>query len=350
MQPDPTTAAAILRRKEEHLDIILAGHGQAAIPNGFEAIDFEHSALPELDYASIDLGSRFLGMTLRAPLLISAMTGGPARAERVNIHLAEAAQALGIALAVGSQRAALEAGRQPEEPALRAYAPDVPIFANLGAAQLGLGYGVEEARRAIDLIGADALVIHLNPLQEAVQRHGDRDWRGLTARIADLARALERPLIVKETGAGISQQVATRLIDCGVAAIDVAGAGGTNWALVEGARGADPAHRQLAAAFAGWGIPTAESLRAVRAASPTLPIIASGGIRDGVEVAKAIRLGAGLVGQAAGVLGAAMISAEAVVAHLSLLIEQLRIACFCTGSADLTALAAAPLRPPKPQR
>ncbi|HYF23532.1 MAG TPA: type 2 isopentenyl-diphosphate Delta-isomerase [Caulobacteraceae bacterium] len=331
------------RRKDQHLDVVLAGLGAGSGTTGFEAVRFDHVALPELDCDAIDLSADFLRRRLRAPLLISSMTGGPSRAEAINARLAEAAQALGIALGVGSQRVAIESdGAGGLDRSLRRRAPDVPILANLGAAQLNLGYGPDEARRAVEMIEADALIVHLNPLQEAVQPEGDRNWAGITDRLAALVRDLPVPVIVKETGAGISGAVARRLADVGVAGIDVAGAGGTNWALVEGAR-ASEADMKLAAAFAGWGVPTARAITDVRAACPEVLLIGSGGVRDGVDAAKAIRLGADVVGQAAGVLNAALVSADAVVAHFETVIRQLRVACFCTGSKDLAALRMARL-------
>jgi isopentenyl-diphosphate delta-isomerase len=226
---------------------------------------------------------------------------------------------------------------------LRRRAPDVPILANFGAAQLVRGYGADEARRAVEMIGADALVVHLNPLQEAVQPEGDRQWVGVSERLGDLVRTAGVPVIVKETGAGISGAVARRLADLGVAGIDVAGSGGTNWALVEGGRAASDADRAVAAAFAGWGVPTARAIRDVRAACPEALVIGSGGVRDGVDVARALRLGADLAGQAAGALPAALVSTEAVVEHFQVVARQLRTVCFCTGSADLAALRRAPL-------
>lgn len=333
-------------RKNDHLNIVLgASEAEGKGRTGFAAFAFEHCALPELHLQQIDLGTSFLGRPLRAPLLISSMTGGPARAAAINRHLAEAAQALGIALGVGSQRIALETGadhgltRQ-----LRQLAPDVPLLANIGAAQLAAGFGLEEARRAVDMLEADALIVHLNPLQEAVQPEGDRDWRGVLEAIGHLAACLGVPLVVKEVGAGISAPVARRLVEAGVAVIDVAGAGGTNWVRVEAQRARTPARKQVALAFADWGIPTAEALREVRQACPGTPLIASGGIRDGVDVAKAIRLGADLAGQAAAALPSALRSSEAVIEHFNVIIEQLRIACFCTGSADLAALRLARIR------
>ncbi len=336
----------IVDRKDQHLDVILSGRARHGLDNGFGDVRFEHEALPDLDHAKIDLGADFFGRRLKAPLLISSMTGGPARAEAINARLAEAAQHLGIALAVGSQRAALEA--QAPTPgldmALRLRAPDTPILANIGAAQLTRGFGVDEARRVLDMIAADALIVHLNPLQEACQPEGDRDWWGVGAALEALVKTLDAPVVVKETGAGISAATARRLFDMGVAAVDVAGAGGSNWATVEGERAEDEGDKAHAAAFAEWGIPTARAIAEVRAACPKAVIIGSGGIRDGVEAAKAIRLGADMVGQAAGVLAAATVSTEAVVEHFQTMIRQMRTVCFCTGSANLTALRRAPLQ------
>lgn len=332
-------------RKDQHLDVVLAGGGRHARDAGFDAIRFVHEALPDTDHADIDLGTVFLGRAMRAPLLISSMTGGPARAEAINAHLAEAAQALGIALAVGSQRAALEGGAGGGlNQSLRDRAPDTPILANIGAAQLTRGFGVDEARRIIDMIGADALIVHLNPLQEACQPEGDRDWRGVGAALEALVHNLGAPVIVKETGAGLSAITARRLLDMGVAGLDVAGAGGANWGLIEGERALDPADKAHALAFADWGIPTARAIADVRMACPDALIIGSGGVRDGLDAARAIRLGADLVGQAAGVLQAAIVSTEAVVTHFEIVIRQLRTTCFCTGSADLAALRRAPLQ------
>ncbi|MFC3606707.1 type 2 isopentenyl-diphosphate Delta-isomerase [Stutzerimonas tarimensis] len=334
-------------RKNDHLNIVLdpAGNTRRG-ENGFATLAFEHCALPELHLDEIDLGQAFLGRHLRAPLLISSMTGGTERAARINQHLAEAAQALGIALGVGSQRVALEAGvdhgltRQ-----LRQLAPGIPLMGNIGGAQLIAGVGRDQARRLVDMLEADALIVHLNPLQEAVQPGGDRNWRGVLDALEALARDLGVPLVAKEVGAGISAAVARRLVDAGVAVIDVAGSGGTSWAVVEAQRARTLAQRQVAMAFANWGISTAQALAEVRRACPDTPLIASGGVRDGVDAAKAIRLGAQLAGQAAAALPGALTSTEAVIAHFEIVIEQLRVACFCTGSRDLEALRQAPLRP-----
>ncbi len=332
-------------RKDQHLDVVLSGGGRHARDARFDAVRFVHEALPDLDHAKIDLGVDFLGRRLKAPFLISSMTGGPSRAEAINAHLAEAAQVLGIALAVGSQRGALEGGADGGlNGSLRRRAPDTPILANIGAAQLTQGFGVDQARRVMDMISADALIVHLNPLQEACQPEGDRDWWGVAAALEALIRRLEAPVVVKETGAGISAATARRLVDMGAAAIDVAGAGGANWGLIEGERATDPADKAHALAFADWGIPTARAISDVRSACPDSFLIGSGGVRNGVDAAKAIRLGADIVGQAAGVLEVAIRSPEAVVHHFELAIRQLRTACFCTGSANLQDLRRAALQ------
>jgi isopentenyl-diphosphate Delta-isomerase len=335
----------IAQRKSEHIDIVLEGRA-AGLPEatGLGAIRFSHVALPEMDLDAVDVSTTFLGRHLHAPFLISSMTGGPARAAGINEALAEAAGHLRLALAVGSQRVALEhAGNAGFDRRLRQRAGDVPLLANFGAAQLKTWNGPDMAERALAMIDADALIIHLNPLQEAVQAGGDHDWSGLIGKIEAVARQISKPVIVKEVGNGISGLLAKRLIEAGVAAIDVAGSGGTSWAAVEGAR-AETAHlRAVAAAFHDWGIPTARAIADVRAACPSATVIASGGIKTGVDAAKAIRLGADLVGQAAGVLAAAIAGPEAVVAHFRVLTDQLRIACFCTGSANLVSLRQATL-------
>ncbi len=336
-------------RKDQHLDVVLAGGGRHRNDAGFDAVRFVHEALPDLDHGKIDLGADLLGRRLQAPLLISAMTGGPSRAEAINVRLAEAAQHLGIALAVGSQRAALESGRAAGlDMGLRQRAPDTPILANIGAAQLTQGFDADAARRALDMIGADALIVHLNPLQEACQPEGDRDWWGVGAALGALIRKLDAPVLVKETGAGLSAATARRLVEMGVAGLDVAGAGGSNWGLIEGERALDPADKAHAAAFADWGIPTARAIAAVRAACPRTLLIGSGGVRDGIDAARAIRLGADIVGQAAGVLSAATVSTEAVVEHFQTVIRQLRTVCFCTGSSSLAVLRRAPLQDERP--
>lgn len=332
------------RRKREHIDIVLSGAARHGLPAGFDDVRFMHNALPEADLAQIDLSTEFLGQRLRLPYLASSMTGGPDVAARINRAIAEAAQQLGFAMAVGSQRISLttaeSSGLGPE---LRRLAPGIPIYGNLGAVQLVHGMGSDEARRAVDALEANALILHLNPLQEALQPEGDWAWTGVEAAIAALVRSLSVPVIVKEVGSGISAPVARRLADCGVAAIDVAGAGGTSWAAVEGQRSSSPEAAGLAEMFRDWGIPTARCLADVHAALPLMPLIASGGIRHGLDGARAIRLGASLAGQAAALLPAAMQGTDAVIAHVGAFASALRVACLATGSRNLRALGTAEL-------
>ncbi len=337
--------ADIGTRKSEHLDIVLNSDVTArSTSTGFDCVTFEHVAAPELNLDAIDLTTTFLGYRLNAPFLISSMTGGPERATAINEALADAAGHLKIALAVGSQRIAVEGGASAGlSKTLRTRAGNVPILANLGAAQIRDAAGLALAARAVDMIEANALIVHLNPLQEAVQAGGDRDWTGVLAGIEQLVRALPVPVVVKEVGCGVSGPLAQRLQSCGVAIIDVAGAGGTSWAAVEAERATSPRDKAIASAFRDWGIPTAVAIASVRAACPTSTLIASGGLKSGIDSAKAIRLGADLTGFAGGILAAALDSPEALIEHFQILIEQLRIACFCTGSADLQALRSAHL-------
>lgn len=338
----------IVTRKDEHLNIVLSG-AAAGRPGatGLDMVRFEHVALPDIDIEEISLSTLFLGHELSAPLLISSMTGGVDRAAQINANLAEAAQELNIAFAVGSQRVAIETGQMAGfDRSLREKAGRAPILANFGAAQLNSWNGQDAARRAVEMIDANALVIHLNPLQEALQPGGDRNWSGLLGQIEMLARVADVPIIVKEVGAGISGVMARKLVDAGVAAVDVAGAGGTSWAAVEAARLKDPVARAAAEPFADWGIPTAHAIADARRLCTEATIIASGGIRNGLDVARAIRLGANIAGTAAGVLDAALTSSEAVVDHFHSIIGALRVACFCTGSRTLADLKQARLIQP----
>ena len=288
--------------------------------------------------------STFLDSGSAAPFLISSMTGGPAKAATINENLARAAGQLGIAFAVGSQRVAIEgAGASGIGRELRGFVGDMPLLANFGAAQLARPDAVDIARRAVEMIGADALIIHLNPLQEAVQAGGDRNWSGLLGRLATVVDTSAVPVLVKEVGSGISGRLAKRLWEIGICIIDVAGAGGTSWAAVEAGRAPNERLRAVAETFRDWGIPTARAVQDVRAACPDAVVIASGGIRNGLDAARAIRLGADLVGQAAGVLSAALEGLDTVVAHFEDRIAELRIACFCTGSRTLNDLRRAPL-------
>ena len=322
----------ILQRKIAHIDLVLAQQLEAPPVNAFDAVELEYNALPEQNLSEIKLNTRFLGHQLKLPFLISSMTGGPQRAEAINVHLAEAAQALGIAMGVGSQRVALEsASLSGLNRRLRHYAPDIALFSNIGAAQLRNDFGLDEVQRAIDMIDADGLIIHFNPLQEALQENGDTDWSDILSRVEKVASRLCFPVIAKEVGMGISLDVARNLVNAGVAAIDVAGRGGTSFNRVESQRTSDPGRQQLGELFANWGISTPRAIMAIRSEYPDLPLIASGGIRHGIDVAKALARGADLVGRAGPVLKAALQSTQAVVDHFDNMASALRLAIFCSG-------------------
>ncbi len=334
------------RRKGDHIDVVSSGRGtQSTISTGFDDVRFEHVALPEIDFDCIDTKTEFLGITIHAPLLVSAMTGGVNEAETINTHIAEACHTLGIPMSVGSQRIALTGGSQKGfSQKLRNIMGNLPILANLGAVQLNYGLGIDEARRAVEMIEADALILHLNPLQEVIQQGGDRNFSNLLAQIEKLVAASPVPVGAKEVGAGLSASIGQKLLDVGVSVIDVAGVGGTSWSRVEAERG-DARLQNLAAPFHDWGIPTARALVEMNKIMPEgKALIASGGVRHGLDVARAIRLGATLAGQAAGALEPARESPEALISHFDDVITQLKIAMFCTGSVDLPALANAPLQ------
>lgn len=330
-------------RKADHIRVNLEEDVESGLISGFDSLRFEHNALPELDLAEIDLSQVMLEKPLAAPLLISSMTGGTSQAAAINRTLAVAAQEAGIAMGLGSQRVAIEDPGLADTFNVRAEAPDVLLFANLGAVQLNYGYGPDEAQRVIDMVEADALVLHLNALQEAVQPEGDTNFSGLLPKIQAVAEAVSVPLIAKEVGWGISAEVASRLVDSGVAIIDVAGAGGTSWSQVEMHRASDEKDVELASRFVDWGIPTAEAVRQVRAALPDTPIIASGGLRSGLDLAKSIALGAQLGGMAGPFLRAAVQSSETVVDLIARTSSELRVCMFATGSRDLHALRSARL-------
>jgi isopentenyl-diphosphate delta-isomerase len=332
-------------RKADHIRVNLEEDVDSGLIAGFEHLHFEHNALPEIDLDNIDLSQSFLGKTLSAPLLISSMTGGTDQAREINRNLASAAQEAGIAMGLGSQRVAIEDPSVSDTFNMRDVAPDVLMFANLGAVQLNYGYGANEAQRAIDMIEADALVLHLNALQEAVQPDGDTKFGKLLSRVEELVAAVSVPVIAKEVGWGISGRVATRLVEAGVAVIDVAGAGGTSWSQVEMHRATEQKQADLAARFVDWGIPTAEAVRQVRAALPETPIIASGGLRSGLDIAKSIALGAQIGGMAGPFLRAAVESSEAVSELIHQTVRELRVCMFATGSHDLESLRTVSLYP-----
>lgn len=331
------------KRKKEHLEICLdTERVTSASGTGLSRYRFVHNALPELDIDEIDLSTTFLGKRLQAPILISSMTGGFDLARKVNRNLAAAAQSLGVAMGVGSQRVAVEEPSAAGSFEVRDVAPDILLFGNLGAVQLNYGYTVEHCRRAVSMIGADALILHLNVLQEAVQPEGNRNFKGLGEKIAAVCRDLEVPVIAKEVGNGISVDAAIRLQRAGVKALDVAGYGGTSWSAVEAQRAVKQGKRPDTA-FAAWGIPTEEALVSVRQALPDIQLIASGGVRSGVDIAKAIALGADLGAFGQPLLAAALESSAKVIEFIAGVIHELKVSMLCVGAVDLTALRKAPL-------
>ncbi|AFY87125.1 type 2 isopentenyl-diphosphate Delta-isomerase [Chroococcidiopsis thermalis] len=331
--------AATESRKADHLRICIEQDVQCqSVTNGLERYRFTHTCLPELNRGDIDLTTTFLGKKLGAPLLISSMTGGTEQAGIINRRLAEVAQHYKIAMGVGSQRVAVEKPQVADTFAVRSLAPDIPLFANLGAVQLNYEYGLEQCLRVVDILEADALILHLNPLQECIQPRGDVNFCGLLDKIENLCVKLPVPAIAKEVGNGISGEMAQKLINAGIAAIDVAGAGGTSWAKVESERAETAMQRRLGLTFADWGIPTAECIINVRQAAPNIPLIASGGLRHGLEVAKAIALGADLAGLAMPFLRAAAESESTLHALAEVLIAEITTVLFCTGNANLQQL------------
>jgi isopentenyl-diphosphate delta-isomerase len=339
MPDSPETSS----RKSDHIRINLEEDVRSSLTTGLENYRFGHEALPELDLDEIDLSLTFLGKQLNAPILISSMTGGTERSAAINWALAEAAQECGVAMGVGSQRAALEADVLSASFKVRRAAPNILLLANLGAVQFNYGYTIDHCRRAVEMIGADALILHLNSMQEAIQPEGDSHFRGLAEKIGQICRGLAVPVIAKEVGWGISERSARLLLDAGVAAIDVAGAGGTSWTQVEMHRLEDEGRKRVAAAFRNWGIPTSESIRMVRRVSADVPLIASGGLRDGVDIAKCIALGATLGGMAGPFLKAASESATAAVRVIEEVRQEIRICMFGVGAGNLNALRQAKL-------
>ena len=333
-----TETSQLSSRKADHIRINLEKDVNSGVGTGLDAFQFVHEALPDINFDEVDLEQILFGKRLRAPILISSMTGGTAEAARINVNLAEAAQKYGVAMGLGSQRAGIQHPELASTFQVRKVAPDILLFANLGAVQLNYQYTVDHCRRAVEMIEADALILHLNPLQEALQPEGDTQFAGLLAKIEQVCKTIGVPVIIKEVGWGISEATARRLAACGVSAIDVAGAGGTSWSQVEMHRIVDERKARVAAAFRGWGIPTAESIRAVRRGAPDLIVIASGGLRDGIDIAKCIHLGARLGGMAGLFLKAAVISTEVVEQAIEEIRQEIKVCMFATGAGSLRQL------------
>lgn len=326
-------------RKADHVRINLEEDVAAkGVASGFEAYRFVNCALPEIALEDVDTTMTILGRSLAAPLLISCMTGGTDEARRINRVLARVAQSEGLAMGLGSGRALIEQPDLLPTFDVRDVAPDVLLFANLGAVQLNKGYGVEDCRRLVDMLRADALVLHLNAVQEALQPEGDTNFRGLLEKIRGVCAELGKPVVVKEVGWGIAPDAVRALFEAGVSAVDLAGAGGTSWSEVERHRIAEPWRASVAGAFAGWGIPTAECLRAASNIEPRGVLIASGGIRTGLDAVKALALGADLVGVAGPFLRASASGYDAASALAREFAQVLRVAMFGLGERTLKDL------------
>jgi isopentenyl-diphosphate delta-isomerase len=321
-------------RKDSHLTICLEEEVEFGSDgaSGFADLRFDHDALPEVDRASVSTEVDLLGRRLAAPLVIASMTGGTPRAGEVNRRLALAAEACRVGIALGSQRKMLQDPSTRSTFALREVAPGLPLlFGNVGAVQLNYGVGADDVRRLVDAVGCDAFFFHLNPLQEAIQPEGETRFSGLLKRLQEVVPAVGVPVLVKEVGCGISRTTARKLQEVPIAGVDTAGVGGTSWSKIESLRTADPLQRGTGELFARWGVPTAESVAVCRELLPDRVIIASGGIRNGIEVAKALALGADAVSLALPLLRAAERSVEDAVLALRSIIEELRTAMFLTG-------------------
>jgi isopentenyl-diphosphate delta-isomerase len=331
---------AIAQRKADHLEVAASGRAEFARTTLLEHVHLVHQALPELALHEIDLDTELVGKPLKAPLVITGMTGGTAEAAAVNRDLARAAQAAGVAFGVGSQRAMEEHPELAASYQVRDVAPDVVLLGNIGAVQalaMGAARVVELAKR----IGADAIAVHLNPGQELIQERGDRDFRGVRDGIARLVEASPLPVVVKETGCGLSIEAARSLVAAGVHTVDVAGAGGTSWVAVEAVRAPEgSSSASLGTELWDWGLPTAVSV--VACARAGLTVIASGGMRTGYDVARALALGARAGGMAAPMLRAQRAGGEpAVRALIEQIVTSIRSVCLLTGCSSATDLARA---------
>lgn len=341
MKKKSTQSDATNNRKVEHIRVINRDAEVDRRKFYFDDIRLRHRALPELNLEEVDTSTTFLGRKLSFPLLISCMTGGDhSLVRRINRHLAEAAEACGVAMGVGSQRVMFKTSKARESFALRRQAPTALLFANLGAVQLNHGFGLQECRAAVEVLEADALVLHLNPLQEAVQPEGDTCFAGLADKIGAIAQALPKPVIVKEVGAGLSVEDVQLLLPRGVRMFDVAGSGGTSWSRIEHHRQVGRARNDLGLLFQDWGLPTPRALWELRGCRPEATLIASGGVRSGLDMAKAIILGASLCGVAAPFLKPAMTSTRAVIREIERLHREFRTAQFLLGGPRVDALFA----------
>lgn len=332
---DTSSTQQITQRKQDHIQAVLDDAQVERNQSGFEKIRLIHRALPELDFNQLDTRCEFLGFRASFPLLISSMTGGGAQnLEHINLHLAEAAEACQIPMAVGSQRAMLIDPSAAKSFKLRQFAPNVPLIANLGAVQLNYGVSLDDIRKLIDTLEADALYLHLNPLQELIQPEGDHNFAQLSDKIAKLVQQLEVPIILKEVGSGMSPADIQLGLDAGIAWFDLAGRGGTSWSRIEAHR----SENDMGILFQDWGLTTVESLQLSQPFHTHANFIASGGIRNGIEILKAVIMGAQICGVAAPLLNPAMQSTDAVITKLLQLKQEFTTAQFLVGAQNLQAL------------
>lgn len=325
-------------RKDDHIVLVLSEDGKPTSETGFEKYRFEHNALPEIDFSEIDTSIKFLGRKMNLPLIISSITGGGKISEKINRALAEIANDFNIGFAVGSQVCAINDKHFEKSFKVRVHAPNVLMFANIGAVQLNYGFSIDECKRALDMIDADALIFHLNSLQEVFQHEGTRNFSGLLKKIEKICEKLDAPVIVKEVGYGISAAVAKKLYNAGVYAVEVAGAGSISWSEIEQKRSNDIVVQSASKSFLDWGNPTAECIKGISEKVEGLKIIASGGVKTGVHMAKSIALGADLCGNASDFLRKAIESRAECENFVETLSLELKTAMFCTGCKNIQAL------------
>jgi isopentenyl-diphosphate delta-isomerase len=327
----------ISQRKKDHISLALKSNDRLAVGGGFDRYEFEHNALPEIDFESVDASVNFLNRKLKLPLMISSITGGDEDGN-INAKLAEIAQSFGLGMAVGSQRIALEKPEFEGSFKVRRYAPNILLFANLGAVQLNYGYSIDECKRAVELIEADGLILHLNPLQEVFQSNGNTNFSGLLKKIENVCSSISRPVIVKEVGYGISENVAKKLRNAGVFAVEIGGSGSVSWPDIESERSNEPIIKKAAKAFEDWGLSTAEQLEAIAKIKGDMEIIAGGGIKTGVDIAKAVVLGAKICGNATDFLRKIAVSQSECEVFIKTLAFELKTTMFCVGCQNIDEL------------
>lgn len=329
----------IKKRKDDHLYINSQKDVKSSNTTGLEKFRLIHHALPEINLSDVDTSISIFRKKLSLPLMISSMSGGTEKAFEINRILASSAQKYNIAMGVGSQRIGIEQGWRMETFDIRKFAPDILLFANLGAVQLNNAFTIDDCKKVVEAINADALILHLNPLQEALMEDGDTNFYGILKKIEQVCKYLNVPVVVKEVGWGISAHTAKKLVGAGVQAIDVAGAGGTSWSEVEKFRTTDPVRKRIAEGFKGWGIPTADAIVRIREELPDVLLFASGGLNNGIDIIKCIALGANLGGIARSLLIAAMDSQETLDSYIEDLSSQMKIAMFAIGAENISTIS-----------